>query len=181
MELHIKNEFDCVYLINGELYERADCLKADEYDVIYVTVLPISTSLLPYTVKLSLAENVNDELFSGIRLDERNYLLSLSPRYMTVYAGTRPALPTSSPISRLFSLVKSGDLTAAYAMLSEQLRSTLDKGDMGDFFLGYDRICECTWEDAEEPRFYLIDKNGAAKLHSYTLKDGFIDNIVEQP
>lgn len=179
MELHIKNEFDSVFLINGELIERAECLSADEYDLIYVTVLPLSTTLLPYTVKLSLSANVSDELYNGIRLDERHYLLTLQPRYMTVYAGTHPDVLTTSPISRLFSFVKSGDLAAAYAMLSPSLQSTLGKGDMGDFFLGYERICECTWEKHDEPRFYLIDKNGAAKLHSYTLKDGFIENIVE--
>lgn len=182
MDLHIKSEFECVYLINGELFERADCLSFSEFDVIYMTVLPLKTTLLPYTIKLSCAENLTNELYSGIRLDERNYLLSLTPRHMTVYASTKATLPPlSSPIARLFSLIKNGDLTAAYAMLSEPLRQTIDKPDLNDFFAGFERIAECDWEEKTDDgtRFYLIDKNGAAKLHSYTLKDEFIDNIIE--
>ncbi len=178
MELHIKSDFDCVYLINGELMERADSLAVTEYDVVYVTVLPLRLNLLPYTVKLCGAENTSSEVYSGIRLDENNYLLSLSPRYMTVYGMTPAAVTPSSPIARLFSLVKIGDLGSAYAMLSEELRSSIDKNDLNGFFAGYERIAECTWE-SDGSRFYLIDKNGGAKLHSYSVKDEFIDNIVE--
>ena len=180
MELHIKREFECAYLINGVFYERADSLTMSEYDVAYITVLPLKHTLLPYTVKLSGAESVSDELCFGTRLDADNYLLSLSPRHITVYNSAKKgytAPPQSSPIARLFSLVKSGDLTTAYDMLSEELKSTLDKNDLGAFFADFDRIAECYWENGA--RFYLIDKNGVAKLHSYTLKDEFIDDIVE--
>ncbi len=178
MELHIKSSFDCVYLINGEFFERADTVCASACDVIYVTVLPIKITLLPYTVRLVGAENVSCELYDGIRLDEDNYLLTLSPRYMTVYtAAQKPAIDAASPICRLFSLVKSGDLTAAYGMLSDGLRQTIDKNDLNGFFADYERICECSWGDPH--KFYLIDKNGNAIPHSYTVKDEFIDNIVE--
>ncbi len=178
MELHIKSEFDCVYLINGELVERADAVCVAEFDVVYVTVLPLRLNLLPYTVRLCGAENVSGEVYSGIRLDENNYLLSLSPRYMTVYCAAPPSVAPSSPIARLFSLVKNGDLGSAYAMLSEELRSNIDKNDLNGFFADFERIAECTWENSGA-RFYLIDKNGGAKLHSYSLRDEFIDDIVE--
>ena len=46
MELHIQSEFDCVYSINGEFYERADSLTMSEYDVVYVTVFPLKHTLL---------------------------------------------------------------------------------------------------------------------------------------
>lgn len=178
MELHINSEFECIYYINGEFYERAESLTMSEYDVVYVTVFPLKPTLLPYTVKLSGAENISDELVSGIRLDDDNYLLLFSPRYMLVYGSAKSALPPpKSLIARLFSLIKTGDLTAAYAMLTEQLRSTVEKPDLAAFFDGYERIAECTWEHGG--KFYLIDKNGAAKLHSYTVKDGFIDDIIE--
>ena len=178
MELHIKSEFECTYLINGVFYERADSLTASEYDVVYVTVLPLKHTLLPYTVKLCGAENVSDELCYGLRLDADNYMLNLLPRHIAVYGTTKPvATPKTSPIARLFSLIKSGDLTSAYDMLTEELKSTIDKHDLEGFFSDYDRIAECYWNDGK--RFYLIDKNGASRLHSYTLKDEFIDNITE--
>ncbi len=47
MELHIKSEFDCIYFINGVMYERVDSLTMSEYDVVYITVLPLKHTLLP--------------------------------------------------------------------------------------------------------------------------------------
>ncbi len=177
MELHIKSEFDCVYLINGCFAERADSLTMSEYDVVYVTALPLKHTLLPYTIKLCGAENFNSELATGVRLGADHYLLSLSPRYIIVYGNAQPLPPPSSPITRLFSLVKNGDTTSAYSMLSEQLKSSIDKHDLVAFFEDFDRIAECTWDNSS--KFYLIDKNGMARLHSYVMKDEFIDNIVE--
>ena len=177
MDLHIKSEFECVYLINGEFSETADCMKMMDHDVVYVTALPLKPTLLPYTVKLCGAENITTELASGMRLDGDNYLLVLSPRYMTVYTVSQSAPPQGSNISRLFSLVKSGDVAAAHAMLSETLKDSIDRDDLAAFFSGYEKIAECSWEPGN--KFYLIDKNGASRLHSYTVKDGFIDDIIE--
>lgn len=178
MELHIKSEFECVYLINGEFVETANSLSMSEYDIVYVTVLPLKPTLLPYTVKLCGTDSIASELATGIRLDADNYLLVLSPRYMTVYVSAQNAPQQGSHIARLFSLVKSGDLAAAHAMLSDTLKSSIDRDDLAAFFNGYEKIAECTWASGEN-KFYLIDKNGASRLHSYALKDGFIDDIVE--
>ena len=177
MELHIKSEFDCVFMINGELFERAECLTVPEYDVVYITVLPLKLTLLPYTVKLCGSESVESEVYKGLRLDDTHYLLTLSPRYMTVYATAPTAPPApASPIARLFSLIKNGDLNSALNMLSADLKQTINKSDLNAFFSDYDRIAECTWE--EGTKFYLIGKSGA-KLHTYTMKDEFIDDITE--
>ena len=162
MELHIQSEFDCVYSINGEFYERADSLTMSEYDVVYVTVFPLKHTLLPYTVKLNGAENVKTELAHGLRLSPDHYLLTLAPRYVIVYGNaSNVAPPQSGRISRLFSLIKSGDVGAAYAMLSADLRAEIDKNTLADFFSEYEKIAECNWESGG--KFYLIDKNGAAK------------------
>ncbi len=177
MELHIKTGFECVLLINGELYERADCLEISEFDVIYVTALPLNCSLLPYTVKLAGAENISSELAVGIRLGSDHYLLTLSPRYMTVYSCAPPPPQPSSPICRLFSLVKDGEIDAAYSMLSDELKSAIDKDSLTSFFAPYENIAECSWEP-QPGRFFLIG-NGAARLHSYTVDGALIDDIVE--
>ncbi len=177
MELHIQSEFDCIYMINGEFYERADSLKMSEYDVVYITVLPLKFSLLPYTVKLIGTENLNTDLALGIRLSSDHYLLALSPRYLIVYGGTPKPVPPKSHIARLFSFVKSDDLSAAYAMLSDELKSGIDKPTLSAFFGPYERLIECPWEHGS--KFYLIDKNGVARLHAYALKNEFIDDIAE--
>ena len=177
MELHIQSEFDCVYLINGEFFERADSITMSEYDVAYITVLPINPRLLPYTVKLCGAENIKTELALGIRLSTEHYLLSLSPRHIIVYGSLPKPAPPKSHIARLFGLLKSGDTAAAYAMLSDELKKSIDKDTINAFFDSYEKLIECEWEKGN--KFFLIDKNNAAHLHVYTLKDEFIDDINE--
>ncbi|MDE7406257.1 MAG: hypothetical protein K2M89_05235 [Clostridiales bacterium] len=177
MELHIQSEFDCIYMINGEFYEYADCVNMSEYDVVYVTVLPLKLSLLPYTVKLCGAENVSSELALGLRLSPDHYLLSLSPRYMTVYSAAPKPAPPKSHIARLFSLIKSGETQAAYAMLSDELKAGISKDTLTAFFAEYEKLIECNWEKGN--KFFLVDKNNAARLHAYTLKNEFIDDISE--
>ena len=181
MELHIQTEFDCVFYINGEFCERADSLEMSEFDVGYVTVLPLGNTLLPYTVKLGGAAAVNTELACGIRLCAEHYLLKLAPRYMTVYASTQPAASVTaptSPISRLFTLVHSGDVAGAYGLLSDGLKSGIDKSTLAAFFEDCTQIAECSWDTKFKNRFFLIDKNGNARLCEYKLQDGFIDDLL---
>ena len=177
MELHIQSEFECIYYINGEFFERADSLAMSEFDVVYVTVFPIKPTLLPYTVKLRGAETVKTEFAFGMRLSTEHYLLSLLPRHMIVYSGTLKPLPPLSPISRLYAFLRGGDVGSAYAMLSAELKSSIDKATLERFFSDCERIAECRWEDGN--KFYKIDKNCTAKLCAYTLKDEFIDDITE--
>lgn len=181
MELHIQSEFDCVYLINGELVERADSLTMSEYDVAYITVFPLDTSLLPYTIKLVNADNVKNEFALGIRLSSEHYLLVLSPRRPIVYKTTAQQYPAhaTSRIGRLFTLVKSGDVSAAYSMLTDELRASIDKKTLEAFFDGYERLVDRTWELGGAHKFYLITESGVARLHSYALKNEFIDDIAE--
>ena len=175
MELHIQSEFECIYLINGEFYERADSITMSEYDVAYVTVLPINPRLLPYTVKLCGTENVKTELALGLRLSPDHYLLSLSPRYIIVYGAAPKPVPPKSHIARLFALLKSGEVAAAYSMLSDELKKSIDKDTLSAFFADYERLIECEWEKGN--KFFLIDTHSAAHLHTYTLKNEFIDDI----
>lgn len=178
MELHIKSEFDCVYIINGEFMERANRLRLDEFDTVYITALPLDPMLLPYTVRINVAAPQHGELCRGVRLSPEHYLVTLAPRYMVVYGQIgKPLPPPSTPILRLFDYVKCGDITAAYAMLSEQLKATIDKTALTAFFDGCDSVCECDWETGN--KFYMINKNGSCELCSYKMADGFIDDVLE--
>lgn len=177
MDIHIVSEFECVYLINGAFSERADTIAFSEYDVVYITAFPIKQTLLPYTVKLCGIEPFDSELASGIRLDEQNYLLTLSPRYSIIYGTTKPLPPPTSIISRLFNLIKSGDTQTAYDMLSHELKGSLSKENLNAFFNRYERLIECKWNGNNH--FYLIDKNSKATLHTYSTNGDLVDDIVE--
>lgn len=177
MELHIQSDFDCVYSVNGEFFERATSVSMSEYDVVYVTVFPLGNLLLPYTVKFCGTENIKTELACGVRLSPEHYILTLSPRHMTVYGSRQKALLPKSNIARLFAFVKSGDTTSAYAMLTDELKSHIGKSELSEFFKNYEHLIECDWEHGN--KFYLININGMSKLHTYTLKNEFIDDITE--
>ena len=177
MELHIQSEFECIFMINGEFFERADTITMSEYDVVYVTVLPLKHTLLPYTVKFVGTENLKSELAVGLRLSPEHYHLSLSPRYPIIYGSAPEYAPPKSHISRLFYFIKSGEAASAYAMLSDELKKSIDSKALSAFFEGYEKLIECDWEQGH--KFFLIDKNGAAHLHAYTLKNEFIDDISE--
>lgn len=179
MELHIQSDFECVYGINGELTDRADSITMSEYDVVYVTVFPIDIRLLPYTVKIVNADNVKNALAVGIRLSSEHYLLTLAPRTPVLYQAPDGTFRTdrSSRICRLFAHVKNGDMTAALAMLSDSLKSSINKNTLEAFFVGYERIAECTW--SKDNTFYLITDSGTARLCAYTVKDEFIDDITQ--
>lgn len=177
MELHIHSDFECVYSINGEFFERAQRVAMSEYDVAYITVFPLDHMLLPYTVKLCGAQNISDALACGVRLSSDHYLLSLSPRRIVMYASNAKPIPPKTHIARLVAFIKSGDIDSAYAMLSKELKDSVDKKTLAAFFENCERIAECDWERGN--KFYIIDKNGIAKPCTYTVKNEFIDDITE--
>lgn len=179
MELHIQSDFDCVYSINGELTDRADSLTMSEYDVVYITVFPIDVRLLPYTVKLEGADNVKTPLAAGVRLSAEHYLLCLAPRLPVLYGNAANFGNVASPgrIGRLFSHVKNGDMHAAFAMLSENLKSGITHNALEAFFSGCEHVAECTWTDGNY--FYIIPASGQPRRCSYTLKDEFIDDLAQ--
>ena len=53
INLHIKNDFPAVYMLNGVFIESGRRIVIRRDEVTYVTVLPLSAALLPYTVKLA--------------------------------------------------------------------------------------------------------------------------------
>lgn len=175
MELHIQYDFDCVLTINGDIFE-GQTITMNAFDTVYVFVMPIGTTLLPYAVKFCGNESIKSELSVGVRLNDEHYLLLLKPRYMTVYAQETFS-PPKSRIARLFAHIKRGDDTAAYAMLTDELKAQIDRHTLVDFFDKYDEIIECPWQG--EGKFYLLI-GCTAKLHTYTVKNEFIDDIGEE-
>ena len=107
--LFIKSSFESVFLVNGIFLERPKSLIISKQGVTYITVLPLSSALLPYTVKLC-GESVasNQELCESVTLSENKMLLLLKPRYNYVY--------TSQPEASSFSNTKNASfLPGRYA------------------------------------------------------------------
>lgn len=167
-------DFDAVYLINGAFVETP-VFRFDPHDVLYVTVLPLESHLLPYTVKIVLgcAQN-NADLAVCARLGE-DYYIRFLPRYAYAYdAHKKPDLPTGSSVPcRFFELVKAGNLIPARAMMTDELSKSVTDDDLSAFFDGYTALLE------NAGRFYLLDENRVGVPFRFTLTDGRIDNIEE--
>lgn len=176
MELHIQPLFDCALLVNGAFFEPRSPLELGEYDVLYVTALPTDCALLPYTVKLVGAQPVHTELALGLRLSDGLYVLELAPRRPVLYSFAPPP-PPATPIARLFAAVKAGELDRAFSMLTDRLKADIDRATLAQFFARYSRLVECSWDPASHI-FYLVDNNGNAVKHNFTLVNDLIDDLL---
>lgn len=185
INLHIKNDFPAVYMLNGVFIESGRRIVIRRDEVTYVTVLPLSAALLPYTVKLAGGKaRCNEELCRVFTLTENDLVLRLSPRYNYVYSPEpqNSAVERSSAlVPRFFAAVVSKDLQNARKFLTQGLASTIDDASLTAFFSDYDDIiANDGYVPAAPNSYFLIDKEGKAALFTFSLKDNLIDDITER-
>ncbi len=183
--LRIKADFEAVYLFNGTFAEKADRLNVRSDEVIYITVLPLSAALLPYTVKFAGGKiRNNEELARAYEIDDRRYIIRLSPRYNYVYSPT----PHESRhefeggiVPRFFAAAIKNETDSARKCLTAGLNASVNDAALSEFFDGYEEIIPNDGFTAAPPNsWFLIDRNGKATLFTFTLKSGLIDDITEK-
>ena len=185
INLHIKNDFPAVYMLNGVFIESGRRIVIRRDEVTYVTVLPLSAALLPYTVKLAGGKaRCNEELCRVFTLTENDLVMRLSPRYNYVYSPEPQNSSTErtySPVPRFFTAVIAKDLQDARKFLTQGLASAIDVASLTEFFSDYDDIiANDGYVPAAPDSYFLIDKKGKATLFSFVLKDNLIDDIIER-
>ena len=186
MNIHIKTDFAAVYLLNGMFAERADGFAYGDGEPLYVTVLPLSAHLLPYTVKLAAGKPLsNEKLCAAFRAGDR-LLIKLGPRYNYLYTPVKQDDPSAlSPPEKLFRLVKQKSFPFARKLLSDALGASVDDGGLAAFFADYTAIFPDEFSTkktiGDSPRFacYLVTPEGIGSLFYFETADGLIDNIVE--
>ena len=180
--LFIKSSFESVFLVNGIFLERPKSLIISKQGVTYITVLPLSSALLPYTVKLC-GERVasNQELCESVTLSENKMLLLLKPRYNYVYTSQPLTDKTAVDVPcSFFDLLKKGDCENARKLLTPSLNESIDDQSLSDFFSGYTRIIRDEgYISQSKNNYFLISENGQADCFSFTLVGGLIDDVKQ--
>ena len=183
--LRIKADFPAVYTINGTFIEKADKLNVRRDEAIYITVLPLSAALLPYTVKFAGGKiHNNDELCRVYEVGEHRYIIKMQARYNYVYSPTPHKNPTEREnelIPRFFAAAVNNETDSARKCLTSGLNSTVNDEALREFFDGYEEIMPNDgFTAAPDNSWYLIYKSGKATLFSFAIKNGLIDDIIEK-
>ena len=180
--LFIKTSFESVYFVNGVFLERPKTLIISRQGVTYITVLPLSSALLPYTVKLcGTSVRSNEQLCKCVKLTEDKYLLFLSPRYNYVY--TAQGIPTKTEQDvpcRFFELIKKGDVVSARKLLTPSLSCNVDDDALTDFFGEYETILlDDGYVSGDKNNYLLIDKSGNFTSFTFVLSSSLIDDVKQ--
>jgi len=184
--IHIKTDFDCVFLLNGNFCEKADGFLYPEAEPLYITVLPLDAHLLPYTTKILNAKAIaNADLCTVFKLDDKTYV-KLMPRYNYIYNikdGGGIAFDMCPP-QHLFNAIKNKNFAQAKKYLTQNLLSTIDDNALQAFFDPYTAIVKDEFSNsinyANSQNYFLIEPNGAATLFTFELVDGIVDNITNE-
>ncbi len=177
ISLSINCDFESVFLINGNLIEGGEIVYA-ENEVVYLTVLPLSAMLLPYTVKLvGGAIKSNEELAKCYNLGAGKFYLKLLARFNYVYSiPSTKKTETGDLIEKFFKCVIENRIQDARSCLSQELSESIDDQSLLAFFDGYNDIIA---DDRTKGLYYLIDQTQNGTLYNFSLKYGVIDNIIE--
>lgn len=173
--LKLSCDYQSVFLVNGKFIEGGEIVYAQN-EVVYITVLPLSAVLLPYTVKL-VGEKVhsNNELASCFRISDNNYLLRFLPRYNYVYSVPSKA-KENDLVEKFFKLIKENQPDKARLYLSEELSESIDNQALLGFF---EDFFEIVVHDRSKGLYYLIDNEQNGILYNFEMHNGVIENIIE--
>ena len=180
INLSLKPQFEAVFLINGKLSEGGRIVFSNN-EVVYITVLPLESMLLPYTIKI-VGDKVksNEDLAFCYNLKDGEFHLKLLPRYSYIYAvGEKKKgkeKTSQGLVQKFFNYVLKRKLSLARDCLSNELSDSIDDENLKAFFDGYDDLVK--GENCGE--YYLIKKNNKGVLYWFDIVDGVIDNIVEK-
>ncbi len=179
INLSIKANFTAVYLINGKFIENAKNLIVREDEAIYITALPLSAALLPYTVQLAGTRiRANAELAKLFKPTPTTAVLVLSPRYNYIYSTATVIAPPPTTVRSFFNAVKSDDYASARKFLSDELSAGVTDEALADFFSGADDILENEgYVAAPQGSYFLM--GDTVRLVTFKMKGSSIDDILE--
>jgi len=180
--IHISTDFSTVYLLNGTFSENADSFLYPAATPLYITVLPLSAHLLPYTVKTLGAKCLENENLCAAFSADGAIHIKLLPRYNYIYTAQKQGITANASIpEKFFYAVKQNNLDLAKKYMSIGLTETIDNESLTAFFNDYTAIIKST-NQSKNPHqqgegFYLINEERQGTLFNFEMFDGLIDNI----
>lgn len=174
-------EFGCVMLLNGAFNEKADRVNYPAGSPLYVTALPLTAMLLPYTVKLLGGKVMsNAELARSVEVNAERYIVTLSERHNYVYSPRSSAVrrPQSLP-EKLLAAVKSGDIAAARALMAPELESTVTDAAMIEFFAPYSSVVANPFPDLPATHYMTVPDSHKGIGFKFSITGNKITDIEE--
>ena len=171
---------DSVLLLNGSFVQSASSVRYPADEPLFVTVLPLDATYLPYTAEILGGKAVsNQNLALCCDMGNNHYYIELKPRSAYVYAQSRfrTAAPSIATVpAQLLDFVKSGNYAAARSMMTGELNESITDEALADFFEGVLAIRENVYTPARG--YLLIKDDGTAPLCDIEIRNGRIENIV---
>lgn len=168
-----------VLLLNGSFVQSAASVRYDAAEPLYVTVLPLEASHLPYTVEILGGKAVtNVSLAPSYDMGSGHFFIELKPRYAYIYssAAVRKRTNAANVPSRLLEFVRERNFSAARSLLSDSLSESVTDDAIADFFDGVLYLRENIY--TPEKGWLLIKSDGTAPRCDIKLKNGLIENII---
>ena len=159
-------ETDSVYLLSGTFFE-GDVFTTTPDNVIYITVLPLDSRFLPYTVKL-IGYKCDSELALSCKLSETEYAIRLGRRFF-VYSPNHSNVP-EDVCRKFFYYVKGKHFDFARDLLSNGLNG-LSEQELTAFLEDYIDLIRV------KDKYYAVDNGGVGHLCAFEYNNGKIDNI----
>ena len=156
----LSSEFECVYLVNGAFREQADSIVYPADSALYITLLPLKATLLPYTVKIVGAEIINNiELAEVFEFSPDHLLIKFKQRHNYVYTASmsQTLAQEKGTAVQLFNFVKRGEIQNARRLMTRELSDSIDDEALSTFFEPYSTILENKFTDLEGS-YYLIEE-----------------------
>ena len=183
-KIFIKADFSSVFLLNGTFCEKVDNFNYDCSNPLYITVLPLSAHLLPYTVKILKGKVLNNDTLCACFSNQERLFIKLMPRYNYIYNSSKNETPIGDSITeKLFKAVKNNNLISARKLLTASLNESIDDPALNAFFADYTAIVKDDFTKADlhsnTNSYYLIDSNNNGSLCRFEMRDGLIDNILQ--
>ncbi|MBR2988804.1 MAG: hypothetical protein IKC64_03670 [Clostridia bacterium] len=182
--LFIKSAFECVYFINGSFFENPKKIVVGNDEIAFITVMPLSAGILPYTVKLSSKRIYsNCDLCTLITLDENKSLLRFFPRYNYVYSPTVKTQTSAvdGVVAHFLHAVNKGDYALARSYLTPSMSNEVSDDALKEFFAPYVDAIDASGIGLYSENTYLLsNEKGSITPFHFDIKMGFIDDITTQ-
>lgn len=180
--VHIKSEFPCMYMLNGNFTEKADSFNYNTDNPIYITAFPLQAHLLPYTVKIVGGKPLYNAQLCSSFAPEGHLYIKLKPRYNYVYSvqAEKDNIEHFGCAENFFNAVKRGDINFARTLLSADLNESVDDESLQSFFDDYTAIFKNDFGNkTAKNEYFLIEKGGNGIAFNFEIENGLINNISE--
>ena len=178
----IESVYESVFLVNGIFKERINNVDYPKMSPLYITTLPLSALLLPYTIRLVNGKSTcNSNLVSIYEVADGRFIVKLKERHNYVYSpeSIQKLPPESGVASVFYRTVKAGEFEKARRMMTKELSSSINDDALASFFAPYVDVVENRFDDLPGEVFFINGETGRSEPFHFEFSGEKISNIEE--